>query len=118
MAWWRFTVRMLRPEIYAWLYRNDRDWLVTQTQSQTFKRDHGRLRIDWDDRDSALALKVAQVALELSCELPGCRLKLWQLYQRIPDLKAKLGHLDHLPLTQSALKAVLSADTYIGPLLR
>jgi hypothetical protein len=105
------AVRMLRPEIYAWLYRNDRDWLVAQSQGLSVQRNHGGSRVDWDARDQDLAIKVAQVAMNLASEAPGRRVKLWQIYQKLPDLKAKLGHLDQLPLTQSAIKAALRAET-------
>lgn len=108
------AVRMLRPEIYAWLYRNDRDWLAAQSRGLSVQRDHGSFRVDWDARDRGLATKVAEMAMNLASEAPGRRLKLWQIYQCLPELKAKLGHLDQLPLTQLAIKAALRAETEGG----
>lgn len=108
------AVRMSRPDIYAWIYRNDREWMLAQAQRLSVQRDHGGSRVDWDVRDRDLAAKIAEVAMNLASEAPGRRLKLWQIYQRLPELKAKLGHLDQLPLTQMAIKAVLRAETDAG----
>jgi len=111
------AVRMLRPDIYAWLYRNDREWLMTQSQKLPEQPKHGGVRVDWDARDKYLASQVADVSLKLAKETPNRRVKLWQIYQRLPELKAKLGHLDRLPLTQAAIKFALSALPNAGHLL-
>lgn len=108
------AVRLLRPDIYAWLYRNDREWMLAQAQGLSVQREHGGSRVDWDVRDRDLVTQISEVAMKLASEAPGRRLKLWQIYQRLPELKAKLGHLDQLPLTQLAIKAVLRAETGAG----
>lgn len=105
------AVRLLRPEIYAWLYRNDRDWLAAQKAVVSAPHRVIGPRVDWVGRDRELAQSVTQAAMELARDRPGQRLKLWQIYQRLPDLKAKLGHLDKLPQTHMALKTALSANT-------
>ena len=48
-----------------------------------------------------------RVALELHEAEPDRRIKLFQIYQRLPELKAKLFKMDRLPLTRSALYSVL-----------
>ncbi|KRD20246.1 hypothetical protein ASE39_25460 [Acidovorax sp. Root267] len=69
-------------------------------------RSSGR-RVDWDTRDSELSIQVRQVALHLVTEDAVKRIKLFQLYQKIPELKAKLSKLDRLPLTRSAIYSAL-----------
>ncbi len=64
-------------------------------------------RVDWDQRDRQLSEQVRRVALELHEAEPDRRIKLFQIYQRLPELKAKLFKMDRLPLTRSALYAVL-----------
>lgn len=112
------AVRLLRPDIYAWLYRNDRDWLIGQSPLPCASRSIAGARVEWDVRDNDLAQKVAQVALALAREMPGRRLKLWMIYQRLPELKAKLGQLDKLPRTQRAIAAALRAQTDVDEVLR
>ena len=100
------AVRMLEPAVYAWLYRNDRDWLKEQIDRLERAKRSGGVRADWDKRESALARDVRLAGLELSSQLHGRRPKLWQLYQVLPELRPKLAKLDRLPLTQQAVDEI------------
>ena len=91
---------MIEPAAFAWLYRNDKAWLDDQVASMTMAVRHAGLHVDWDSRDEALATEVRRIALELETEEPGKKVRLWHLYQRLPELKAKLSKLDRLPLTR------------------
>ncbi|MDH4459559.1 MAG: TnsD family Tn7-like transposition protein [Nevskia sp.] len=102
-------MRTADPAVYAWLYRNDLSWL----------RDHSppRLpaspasptsRLAWDERDHVLKAAVDIAVLELWQSIGDRPLHLWQIYQRIPELKAKLTHLNRMPLTSSALELALA----------
>jgi hypothetical protein len=103
------AARMLEPAAYAWLYRNDRTWLDEHVAGMTQAVRIGGLHVDWDSRDEALAMAVRRTALELEMEAPGRKGRLWQLYQRLPELKAKLSKLDRLPLTRSAVYSNVSS---------
>lgn len=102
------AARMRAPAVYAWLYRNDRDWLAARQLEMVTAETTGRRCIDWDARDTELATLVRQVALELKKNNPDARIKLFQLYQKIPELKAKLSKLDRLPLTRAATYSALA----------
>jgi len=93
---------------YAWLYRNDRAWL--QEINRTVERpvpNHGP-RLDWDQRDLELAEAVHQAAAALWAQKPTAgtpaRLRVGELCQRLPELKAKLSSLNRLPLTLKAIQ--------------
>lgn len=101
------AARLAEPAVYAWLYRNDRDWLKAQTFAMERVARSPQARVDWDQRDQQLSEQVRRVALELHEAEPDRRIKLFQIYQRLPELKAKLFKMDRLPLTRSALYAVL-----------
>lgn len=101
------AVRLAEPAVYAWLYRNDRDWLKAQTFAIGRVASSPQARVDWDQRDRQLSEQVRRIALELHEAEPDRRIKLFQIYQRLPELKAKLFKMDRLPLTRSALYAVL-----------
>lgn len=101
------AARMAEPATYAWLYRNDRNWLNDRTGDMAKAVRHPQPRVDWDTRDRELADMVRETALcliEVECVR---RIKLPQLYQRIPELKAKLNRLDRLPLTRTAIFDVI-----------
>ena len=108
-------LRAMDPATYAWLYRNDRTWLDGNRPDRTARNTTSRTsRVRWDERDQALSLAVQRAAVELSDRIEGRPLKLWQVYQAVPELKAKLSVLDRLPLTQEALRHVLGPQRRRG----
>jgi alkylhydroperoxidase/carboxymuconolactone decarboxylase family protein YurZ len=98
------ALRLLEPAEYAWLYRNDRAWLDRQIESQPCAPNQGGMPVDWVSRDAALAHQVEKTGLQLAEQFPGKRIKLWQLYQAVPDLKAKLERMDRLPQTHAVIQ--------------
>lgn len=100
-------LRAMEPAVYAWLYRNDRDWLVGKKPLLT-RSPGGERRVDWDSRDRSLSQDVRVVADRLGQSRPDELIKLWQVYQELPELKAKLGALDRLPLTRKVLEDLIS----------
>lgn len=100
-------LRGLEPAAYAWLYRNDRAWLQQSLPPARKPDTSKRPRIDWYERDETLAKRVQETALNLASAQPGKPLKLWQLYQQLPELKAKLSALERLPLTRGVLDRVI-----------
>ena len=115
------ALRLQQPWAYAWLYRNDREWLGERTRSIRLPRTSGAVkRVDWDSRDTVLSNQVLRVAANIVTGTQEGRVALWQIYQAIPELKAKLGALDRLPLTRAALASVTRTRrrrTTLPPLL-
>lgn len=101
-------LRGLWPATYAWLYRNDREWLIEQRQSAVRPKSNNAASIDWQERDRLLA-----AAVETRCSplLQGNRslrasrsIALWEIYQLVPELKAKLRQLGRMPDTRAAVE--------------
>lgn len=101
------SARLIEPGVYAWLYRNDRDWLQAQTATMERAVRNPQLRVDWDSRDRHMANCVRDVVLRLSETVPAQKVRLFQIYQLLPQLKAKLSRLDRLPLTRAAIFAAI-----------
>lgn len=98
------AVRDMAPGAYAWLYRNDREWLREASKRAAYTRVVMTApRVDWDARDRVLSADVRRVSAELAEKSRKSKLALWEIYQALPELKAKLGALDRLPLTRRAL---------------
>lgn len=101
-------LRSLDPAAYAWLYRNDRAWLdAHKPDRQTVATTTELPRVRWDVRDEALSGEVARAGLDLQKRSGTRQIKLWQIYQAVPELKAKLAALDRLPLTRKAIEISL-----------
>jgi hypothetical protein len=101
------VLRSMAPAAYAWLYRNDRTWLQDQNRHLLMVARVSRSPVNWDERDNRLASEVRKLACQLSSESSGRPARLWQLYQQLPELKAKLSALDRLPLTRRAIEEVI-----------
>lgn len=103
-------LRAMEPATFAWLYRHDRVWMVDhRPQLARHQTRDGASRVDWCHRDRLLSADVLAMGERLALQDPGKRIKLWQIYQGLPELKAKLGALDKLPLTRSAVEFVIAA---------
>lgn len=98
-------LRSMNPAAYAWLYRNDRTWLQENLPAR--RANTNTSRIDWDQRDLSLSAMVEAAALEISSKGGKSKIQLWQLYQQVPELKAKLSVLDRLPLTRRVIERAL-----------
>jgi transposase len=96
--------RELEPGAYAWLYRNDRAWLLGTNASHPAQR-RPESKLDWHARDQHLSLCVQSASLTLARLADGRRITLASLLRLVPDLKPKLAALDQLPLTTMALRA-------------
>lgn len=97
------ALRKLLPAVFAWLYRNDRNWLeeFNANLPQSVKTNNSNIR--WDVRDANYSQAVDAAALAVHLARPGSRIRLPDLCNRIPDLKARLSDLDQLPLTHAAI---------------
>jgi hypothetical protein len=107
-AWPGASVADLRKRVggsYAWLRRHESEWLDAH-MPQPASQSAFRTRVDWDHRDAQLAAAVRRTAADLARNGAAAPLRRWQLYQALPELKAKLGALDRLPLTARALDDV------------
>lgn len=101
-------MRAVNPSAYSWLYRNDRVWLDDHKPPRlATTMDPCANRILWDVRDKSLSAEVEGVVLALHQRGGARSLKLWQIYQLVPALKAKLAALDRLPLTRRVLEQAL-----------
>lgn len=98
------TIRSAAPAAYAWLYRNDRAWLADQLRQRPSAPVVHHLRVDWDERDHALAQRVLDTGLADSESMR--RTTIGTLCQFIPELRPLLGKLLRLPLTAAALQQV------------
>lgn len=97
-------LRALEPASYAWLYRNDRAWLDSHKPDQlTLPKRSGGLHVLWDKRDQTLSAEVQQAEQLLRSSLGKRQIRLWQIYQAVPALKAKISALDRLPLTRRSI---------------
>tara|TARA_R110001583_G_scaffold43838_4_gene139266 strand:- start:14002 stop:15501 length:1500 start_codon:yes stop_codon:yes gene_type:complete len=89
--------------LYAWLYRNDRDWLLAfnrQKQTQSVARKN---RVDWGARDRALTKQLLRVLERLDTDVEGPRRSLNYLLKQLKRPNSVGKKLYLLPILASAL---------------
>lgn len=99
-------MRELYPATFSWLYRNDRNWLVSQSPEKAVQRHTSAHYAVWDSRDAELSAAVRRAVQDLRCT-GTAPIRLWQLIQLVPDLRPKLGRMDRLPLAKREIDAAL-----------
>lgn len=98
--------RRIAPAAYAWLYRNDREWLqlsIRSRMSEPIKRDHSQ---NWHSRDLALVAQARSAVGVWLNEHGVQRLTITQLCSVMPKLKLNLSCLEKLPLTRAFLHEI------------
>ncbi|MDJ0742174.1 MAG: TnsD family transposase [Xenococcaceae cyanobacterium MO_167.B27] len=98
-------IRKLAPDVYAWLYRHDRQWL--NNNSPKLQQPTSSInRIDWNQRDKEILEQVKDVVRKLKQTEKPIRITVGTIGKTI-RLKALLEkHLDKLPKTRAYLKSV------------
>ncbi len=104
------AMREAQPAVHAWLYRNDRAWLISfsETLPRIPKTNNSRVR--WDERDLRLSDAVRQAANAFASGHGQRRPRLSDLCDAIDTLRKRLGNLDQLPLTRAAIREVTSGQ--------
>jgi hypothetical protein len=103
------TIKLLRaisPDIYAWLYRNDKAWLTDTNGQRPAPKHIGKSPVDWQARDQAISARIQASVVHADLTRKGGRMSFPELVQLVPELKAYLNQLPRLPMTQRALTMI------------
>jgi hypothetical protein len=99
------TLRQMAPATYAWLYRNDREWL--NQNSPTLRVPVSATnRVDWHERDKLILAQVMDVLPQLLKAEKPVRITTGRIGKTL-DVQALLEkHIDKMPLTKAYLESV------------
>lgn len=100
------ALRNTIPSIYAWLYRNDKAWLMAEEQTFVKPAKVEKHPIDWEARDSRL-LSMIRTAYETITGLQRGPVTTTQLYARVPMLSSCLENRNRYPASRAFLSTVL-----------
>jgi hypothetical protein len=101
------SIRREIPAAYAWLRRNDPNWLRKQTALLPPARHDGGRKVDWVARDHELAVQVTAALGQLQRRNPQ-RAKRWEIVQLVPGLKPFLRCLGRVPTKQGLIRRALA----------
>ena len=98
--------RVLDGAAYAWLYRHDRNWLITgpgHTPTSTTRRT--RLsRIDWEKRDETYVRRIEATSSTQRARSPRRRLSMSALMRAVAPQTSLRSQLPRLPRFKEALR--------------
>lgn len=94
-------VRQRQQATYAWLYRNDREWLLTHSPSKLPSTTSRGDRVDWFARDRDLSGRLMQAIHRLSARHNPLSLQI--LYKAVPELSRYMPKLEKLNRTRAIL---------------
>jgi hypothetical protein len=97
-------IKNLAPNIYAWLYRNDRAWLFSQTASLPSGRSGNYMTVDWDARDENFCALINKLFITASSDLK--KVRKCDLYQLVPNLFSSLEKRSRYPKTRKLLTEI------------
>lgn len=101
-------LRHLEPSVYAWLYRNDREWLMGNSPVKKSKFPNKNNRVSWEQRDQDLHDQVLKTVPSImdSQIYKSTRITRSFIGKEIGQLMIVQKHLDKLPKTRELLKTV------------
>ncbi len=100
------TLRGMAPATYAWLYRNDRDWLNENSPALRQPISNAN-RVDWSQRDREMLEQVKEATDTLLNAEEPTRITISGIGRTIGKLALLEQHLDQMPLTQTYLASVV-----------
>ncbi len=100
------ALRNIIPSLYAWLYRNDKAWLMVEEQNFAKPAQVRKHSVDWEARDSRL-LSTLRRACESIAELQRGPVTRADLYARVPMLSSCLENRDRYAMSRAYLSTVL-----------
>lgn len=119
------AVRQQVPAVYAWLYRNDRDWLLNSCAELHIRRPV-RQTVDWPKRDAQMADKLLTYAARMreTPERPRISRTLLANHlgeasvrvnlPRLPKVSALLDALEEPPLSYQIYKIDRAIEKLLG----
>ena len=99
------AARAEQAAAYAWLYRHDRDWLAESIQCFRPTVSEVGSSVDWVERDRALSRQVESCFDGTHAAWPPA--SIGELFEAVPELKAKYRRLDRLPRTERTIRRLL-----------
>ena len=103
------TVRKMDSATFAWLYRNDREWLcASNLQYATAVQPNNHAQSRMHRKDAELAQSVRMLALDLHRTRFGARIDFSELTTALPELRTCIRQLARWPQTASVIEQVLS----------
>lgn len=100
------AIRARTPELYAWLYRNDKAWLVSHTAKLPSGRLGNNSHIDWEVRDVELEKVIRKSLIERFGKDQNLSLDNPEIFSLAPSLSSCLENRSRYPRTRALISLI------------
>ena len=90
--------------VYAWLYRNDKCWLLEFNAAHKKQRTNPKVKADWRGRDLMAVRQLRRLIKEKTTITESPRLTANYLLKQLPQSNSTAKNLEKLPLTRMFLQ--------------
>lgn len=97
------VVRAQSPNLYAWLYRNDKSWLLQESARLPTGRSGNNSKVDWHQRDIELERSVENAVRLVTSKRPNHACSKQALHALVPALSRCLQKSNQYPRTRALL---------------
>ncbi|MBD9428254.1 TniQ family protein [Pseudomonas sp. PDM15] len=97
------VVRAHGPNLYAWLYRNDKAWLVQEISRLPTGRNGNNSKVDWSERDIELERSVENAMKLVLSTHPDHTCNKQSIHSLVPALSSCLQNTNQYPRTRALL---------------
>lgn len=108
------AARAINPKLYAWLYRNDKAWLLQENTKLNSGRNGNNSRVDWAERDSELVKLITNFRLIYIQNRSEARNILEDLFTRIPTLSICLNKPNRYFLAKALIREIRKSSSGHG----
>lgn len=100
-------LRAKMPSVYAWLYRNDRSWLLDQNSKLPSGRRGNYSHVDWEMRDRDLHKLIVSIVKRMHESYEYTGITRASIFSLIPNLSRLLEKRAHYPRSRQLLAELL-----------
>ncbi len=105
-------IRSQNPKLYAWLYRNDKHWLLQQGSELPTGRIGNNSKINWGDRDIELEKTVLNALTQTLTDYPKNGNLTHSIYSLVPSLFGCLQKSNQYPRTRALMLSLKNKGSY------
>jgi hypothetical protein len=109
-SWNKTQIRKSNPKVYAWLYRNDKEWLNCNSPKKLIHQTTKNIRVDWDSRDLDTLLLIKRFLLTINHKSRPKRITKRYLALAIDRLSLIEKHLNKLPFTRLFIASLVESS--------
>ncbi|WNF23161.1 TnsD family transposase [Mesobacillus jeotgali] len=108
-TWTKTQIRKSNPKEYAWLYRNDKEWLNCNSPKKFINQSPKNARVDWGSRDLDTLLLLKKFLLTINHKSRPKRITKRYLALAIDKLSLIEKHLIKLPLSKLFIESLVES---------